>query len=192
MHNSETSLRKRQSFRVHFPGFGLHKNWSTERRPRPYHVTVTLLSTSCDVRGCCVGPTSCAKCGQRIHIHGDGWYTLHAWSWVQRWGSGTVSFSRPISRPPNPRQENVSWHRLKPHGIRQFCFRGWGTRNKKDSTDTGAGRRNSDDVADYTGTMKWRIAQLYIWLFSKSCILTIRSECSACIIRHLVLKDLRQ
>lgn len=160
MNNSETSLRWYRSFRIVFPGFGLHKIKSAEEQQRPYQVThlpsrpltfswltVKLLSAWCDVRSCCVGPTACAKFGQRIHIQGDGWFTHHVWSWVKRWVSGTVSFSRRLFRPLNPRQENVSWHRVAPHGRKQFCFRGWGTRNKMDGSDTAAGRRNSDDVA---------------------------------------------
>ena len=86
-------------------------------------------------------------------------------------------------RSLNPRQENVSWHRLAPHGRRKFCFRGWGTRNIKDSRGTAAGGQNSDDAAKYTGNMKWGIALLHIRLFcrslvSNSCILTTCSECS--------------
>jgi hypothetical protein len=92
----------------------------------------------------------------------------------------------PIFRSLNPRQEKVSWHRLGPHGRRKFCFRGSGTRNIKGSRGTAAGRQNSDDVAKYTGNMKWRIALLHIWFFcrslvSNSCILTTCSECSVSI-----------
>lgn len=156
-----------------------------------------LLSLWGYVRGRCVGPTASAKCGHRMPIHGDGWITHHVWSWVKRQVSGTVSFSRRLSQSLNPRQENVSWYRLTPHGRRKFCFRGWGTRNIKESRGTDTGRQNSDDVAKCTGNMKWIIALLHIWLFcrslvSNSCIITTCSEWNVSIKWQSELEGLRQ